>query len=717
LNSRIQVLRGIAVLGVVLMHLKLFSLPGGFLGVDIFFALSGFLLSRNLIREYEAHIVLGEKKEYFSLINFYSRRFFRIVPAAFFVASCTLLTIFFIASQEVLRRSVVDYVLALLFSINFRLIQQQTDYFASTDLVSYFQHYWSLASEEQFYILLPIALLWALKLHGLKFRGIHLSWQARINCLVATLTITSLISSLLLQQINPVMNYFLFTSRVWEFGIGIFFAVNQTLFVAILKRFVNIIRVITYLLIVSCFVFLTPESPKLIFVSVVLILSVSSCLTVSDIDSSSLSFTRVFMPFKRMLTRTGDVSFSLYLWHWPVILISGLLFPGFEGSVVWHLFQLVLIYVLSAFTYKYIEQRFRGKKLNRKTKAAFTRFLRNFRHDIVSSSGLRKVSVMLILLSLVLNFGYLHKTSSDYWDDVSAQVQMIAPESMDSNLSADSDQQNLDYNSYVKEMVVKALAKSSVTQAEADLVSGLIEERNNLWRNSCQIPMSVKFAACADQNASAPRKIAFLGDSYVMPFVTLIPQILGRTWSGQNLYFGQCTFASVTPFVNGVPFDKCAEHRKNVLAFLKTDPPDAVFIAENWNTPVLGVEDGDENKRLNLLADGLRTSFKSISPDTRVFYFGTPPDADSLPSCISRAGTIKAQCFSTPISNGRARGIQSQIVKETGGVYIDPVPLLCANLSCPPIVDGVPVTYDGSHLNLQYLIKIKEYFKPFFEGL
>ena len=696
------------------MHLKLLPLSGGFLGVDIFFALSGFLLSRNLIREYETHIILGEKDKYFSLLNFYARRFFRIFPAALFVASCTLLVIFFFASQEVARRSIVDYFFALLFIINFRLIQQQTDYFASTDLISYFQHYWSLASEEQFYILLPISLLWALKLHGLKFRQKHLSWQSRINYLVVTFTICSLVSSFLLQQVNPVMNYFLFTSRIWEFGIGILFAVNQTSISRVINRHVFVIRLVTYFLIWISFVFVTPGSPYLLFVTLLLIIFVSACLASSETDGSTSKLSELLVPLRAVLRRTGDVSYSLYLWHWPVILISGLFLPSLVDSKVWTVFLLAVTYLLSFITYKFIEQRFRGRKLNKKTKSAFKRIFQNMKHDVKTSSSFRKVVVGIILLTMALNLGYLHKTSSDHWDNVARQTEQTLPERLDSNFNVEADPESQDFEDFLKQSISDALLKTNVTEAEEVYISNLIEDRNNLWSKSCEAPMSLGFAACTDQNTEAPKKIVFVGDSYVVPFYSLIPQILGKSWEGQNMYFGQCTFASVIPLVNGAQFDKCTKHRSLMLQYLKTTPPDAVFIAENWNTPVNGVDDGDENKRVSLLAEGLRTSLQKLAPSTKIYYFGTPPDADSLPSCITRDGAIKSQCISSPSSSGKSRSIQSQIIREAGGTYIDPVPMLCANLACPPIIAGIPVSYDGSHLNLQYLNKVKDYFKSFF---
>ncbi len=714
MNSRIQALRGVAVLGVVVMHLKLFPLAGGFLGVDIFFALSGFLLSRNLIREYEEHIVLGEKDKYFSLLNFYTRRFFRIFPAAFFVASCTLLVIFFFASEEVARRSLVDYFFSLFFIINFRLIQQQTDYFASTDLVSYFQHYWSLASEEQFYILLPISLLWALKLHGFKFRNRHLSWQSRINYLVLVLTVCSLFSSFLLQQINPVMNYFLFTSRIWEFGIGILFAVNQKLIARLLNRYVAVIRLLTHIVIWISFVFLAPESPYLLVVSLFLIVFVSAYLAISETDRPLSRLSVLVAPIRTALRRTGDISFSLYLWHWPVILISALLLPSLVDSKTWHVFLLVATYVLAIITYGAIEQRFRGRKLNKKTKKSFTRIFQNMKHDIKTSSGFRKVIVGLILLTMAFNLGYLHKTSSEHWENVSGQIESTSPESMGSNFSIDAQPDVQNYEDYLKVSISQAMLKTNVTEAEEVIISNLIKDRNNLWSKSCPTPMNLGFNACTDQNTNAPKKIVFLGDSYVVPFFSLIPEILGNSWEGQNMYFGQCTFASVIPLVNGTQYDKCTKHRTMMLEYLESSPPDVVFIAENWNTPVSGVDEGDENSTVSKLADGLRISLKKIAPSTRIFYFGTPPDADSLPSCITRDGAIKAQCISSPSSSGKSRNVQSQIIREAGGTYIDPIPMLCANLACPPIINGVPVSYDGSHLNLQYLTNIKDYFKRFF---
>jgi peptidoglycan/LPS O-acetylase OafA/YrhL len=701
------------------MHLEFFPLSGGFLGVDIFFVLSGFLLSRNLIREYESNVILNKSDQYFSIINFYWRRFFRIVPAAVFVASITLASVFAIASPAVTKNAIVDYLYVLFFAINFRLIQQQTDYFLSSDLVSFFQHYWSLASEEQFYIILPLILLLTLKKHDLRFNGRHVAWRTRLNIAISVLTVISFLLAVVLQEINQIMNYFLFLTRIWEFGFGILVAINQSEIKIRIKKVSKSIHYGTYLLILSAYFLLDPTSSSSMIISLIIVISVSLFLAQSDVETNATKkkrFPFVLEPLNRILIKTGDVSFSLYLWHWPVILLSRIYFSEFEDYNFMKVLQLILTYILALITYSQIEQRFRKVKLRDQARRKYKKIILNLRHDIRTSSSTRKILASLITFSVILNLGYLHKTSRDHWDSktsiLNEQLGPATPVSTEEDFPILETSSNTLYSLIRDATKLTKLSGSEIIQVES-----LVTERNKLWSGICDTQMKLDFLACFDGKQSAKRNMVYVGDSYVEPFYRSIPEFLGQEWSHEIMYFGQCTFSTVNPYVGGARLTKCIEHRQKVLAHLEKNPPDALFISENWSTPIDGINDVDEAQKIRALSEGLRISLQKISKSTQVFFFGSPPIYDSLASCSSRSGVLKPSCFSTPSSSAKARSQQSQVIREFGGVFIDPIPMLCADLSCPPVVDGTAVTYDGSHLNLSYLLKTEELFQPYFVAL
>jgi peptidoglycan/LPS O-acetylase OafA/YrhL len=147
----VEVLRTIAVVAVVISHSKL-ALGGGFVGVDIFFVISGFLITKHIHDE-----ILS--KGTFSLKSFYARRILRILPASIFVLVLTLVASFIWLSPLQMVSYAWDGLLASFSGLNYRLAVTGTDYFASTTTPSPFQHFWSLAVEEQFYLVWPLLIL------------------------------------------------------------------------------------------------------------------------------------------------------------------------------------------------------------------------------------------------------------------------------------------------------------------------------------------------------------------------------------------------------------------------------------------------------------------------------------------------------------------------------------------------------------------------------
>src|SRR4051812_10360575 len=154
----IQGLRMVAVVAVVLNHLTGHP-KGGFVGVDVFFVISGFLITGHLLREHG-------KNGTISLLDFYKRRIRRLFPAALTVTVLTLVAGYFVFSAERFKTTATDAVWATLFGANWRFINVGTDYFQAAGPVSPLQHYWSLSVEEQFYVVWPVVILTALLIAG-----------------------------------------------------------------------------------------------------------------------------------------------------------------------------------------------------------------------------------------------------------------------------------------------------------------------------------------------------------------------------------------------------------------------------------------------------------------------------------------------------------------------------------------------------------------------
>ncbi len=201
-------LRAVAVVLVIVLHFGVAAVSGGYVGVDVFFVISGFLITSLLIDE-----VRGTQRV--SILGFYARRARRILPASCLVIVVVVVVAYWQLGPLVGRTTAVDGQWASGFAANFRFIRQGTDYFASALPPSPLQHYWSLAVEEQFYV------VWPTVLFGLVLIGRRLSRSDLIMRLgLGAIIVGSLYWSIHLSRINPTNAYFSPFTRAWELGAG-----------------------------------------------------------------------------------------------------------------------------------------------------------------------------------------------------------------------------------------------------------------------------------------------------------------------------------------------------------------------------------------------------------------------------------------------------------------------------------------------------------------
>src|SRR3954454_13323763 len=209
-RPEIQALRAAAVLLVVAAHLWPSAIPGGFVGVDVFFAISGFLITSLLLREID---LTGRV----SLSGFWARRARRILPAALVtVLFCSLATMIFVPLNRWQQffgdmRASTEYVQ------NWHLAERAVDYFAADDLPSPVQHFWSLSAEEQLYLAWPVLMLWAIAVTRNRGARVQKRWLAIV---IAAVTAVSLAYSIYATSANPAAAYFVTPTRAWEFGLG-----------------------------------------------------------------------------------------------------------------------------------------------------------------------------------------------------------------------------------------------------------------------------------------------------------------------------------------------------------------------------------------------------------------------------------------------------------------------------------------------------------------
>ncbi|GHH76476.1 acyltransferase family protein [Promicromonospora soli] len=336
----IQGLRAVAVLAVVADHV-IGRPPSGFVGVDVFFVVSGYLITGLLLREYERTGTV-------SFTGFYVRRIKRIVPVAVTVLFVTVCASY-VLIQGRIRDVVVDAAAAGVFLSNWQFARIGTDYFQLDKPPSPLQHYWSLAVEEQFYMVWPWLLL-GLLLLGVRF----LRWRrehVRLVAGVAVGLITVVSFAWALQETSAVAKvaYFSTFSRAWELGLGGLVAVMAPR-LRFVSRPVRAVLAWSGLGGIVAAVLLVPEGAG--FPAPWALLPVAAtALVIAAGEGGPIA---VPVLTNRVSVYVGEISYSLYLWHWPVAVLLVSLLP--RGSALYMAVALGGTVALSAASYRWLEQ-------------------------------------------------------------------------------------------------------------------------------------------------------------------------------------------------------------------------------------------------------------------------------------------------------------------------------------------------------------------------
>jgi peptidoglycan/LPS O-acetylase OafA/YrhL len=342
-RNDVQGLRAFAVVAVIFDHLIAWP-SGGFGGVDVFFVISGFLITGILLRDHE-------KTGTISFVGFYRKRIRRIVPAATAVLIFTVAVGSFLFTKSRELQTVWDAVYSFFFMANWHFAAVGTDYFQATGPVSPLQHYWSLSVEEQFYLVWPWLILLVFFVATRFLRKPDRNRQI-IGMIMGLIVIASFGYALWETSTNPTVAYFSTISRAWELGFGALLAIASPLFRSIppvartvLGWFGLIGIVASYFVINDTLPFPAPWAAFPV---------VATGLVIASGIAGPQRF--LFPLTNRVSVFLGNISYSLYLWHFPIIIFALVLMP--DQTVAVNLVILASILAISTTSYYFIEQPF-----------------------------------------------------------------------------------------------------------------------------------------------------------------------------------------------------------------------------------------------------------------------------------------------------------------------------------------------------------------------
>lgn len=353
-RSDVQALRAVAVAGVVLFHLWPSALPGGFVGVDVFFVISGYLITGQLVGE-------ATRTGRVSLTQFWMRRIRRILPAAFTVLGACIALVVLAMPRVTWVTNLGDIRASALYVENWHLGARAVDYLASSTTPTIVQHYWSLSVEEQFYLCWPLLVLVTAWLVARAGRGRS---QRAVGVVLLAVAVASFIVSVVWTAHDSAMAFFATPTRAWEFAAGGLVAVTAPTLERLPKRTRPAIGWFGLAVVTASMFAITGAEPFPGAIAAVPVLG--AALVVAAHAESEGAWSPAWSPARLYRNRAvqwlGDNSYSVYLWHWPPI-IAG---PWIVGRPLHWSDKLVILVsslVLAALTKWLVEDPVRGAAL------------------------------------------------------------------------------------------------------------------------------------------------------------------------------------------------------------------------------------------------------------------------------------------------------------------------------------------------------------------
>ena len=640
----IQGLRGVAVLLVVIYHSGV-GLPGGFVGVDVFFVISGFVISQLLLRELQ-------QTGRVSLRDFYARRARRLLPALALVTIATLaFSILFLSpfgdQQEVVRTSQAT----TLFVANAYLFLENT-YFSLAR--NPFRHMWSLAIEEQFYLILPAALMigWKLtKRFNERRQLVVLGVGVMVVSLVSFAVGVALSFGYRLTPLPERFAFFGLPSRIWEFGVGVLLAIAP-LRAKFIKKFSAAIFLTSSIAIIWSALQLESFTPFPGYVALAPVLGTGGLIVVGQ-NSERFSKILAWSP----LAQLGDLSYGWYLWHWPFTVYCLTIWPRNNFLALVAGFASLIPTVIS---YRWLEQPIR-------------------RNDQISGS--RAIRLAAICVVVPLGFGLIVERIADTHLGLSQpEVVSRAGIADDCGFTVDSNQWSEERCTFrVKNSKGKIfLFGDSQARAFAD---GVIKSGNELGYD-----VAVLATAGCPMATRAPLGVSWCEDiqSRLVELTQGCVYQEGWTW-GSNWCAGETTVKPVLVIIgNSVTRYMVDEYR------LPTDD---------------GGLPQDSASRVNSIVSATQEMIAKINEQnvsTLLIHESPSVFIDAEISLLQPKSKIEARGYSEQISRNTVVDALDRALANTESVAtFDPASIICGADLCDPVKDGEIIYYDSSHLNVK----------------
>ena len=670
----VEGLRAVAVLLVVLNHLGVPGFDGGFIGVDVFFVISGYLITTLLAAEYAEKADKHGGQGSISIPNFYLRRARRILPAALTVILAILAASRLLLNPLRVQQVQHDALWTLLFGANINSIAQATDYFSQWAAPSPFQHYWSLAVEEQFYFVWPALFLLLTRRSALRMFGVSFPWRARLLIAVGALGVASLSWSIVATTDEPASAYFSTFTRVWELALGALIGIGA-------RRTAQLGHTLAglcsfggaALLVIACRLIGTstsfPGSAALLPTLATMLLILGGLTGRRPWPNHMLCL--------RPLRFLGRISYSVYLWHWPLIVFALALYPTALDGAAARLGIVVLTLVLSTLSFYLVEQPGRGISFARSGRKGSRPVLR---------LGSAVAGACVLVATFVGALSFLSVASRG-----AAEAAVASPAMPRSTTKAFA-RGGAGYPGVLRVWQVKVRAGLAIQTLPSNL-QPLQPHLDRYIEPYCNPKVAgIVAGECVVGRGRSGKTAVLTGDSHAGMFQLAVARALGRrAWRIHVFQRGHCGWAgSVGPRLPVSP-SECRVYQAEALARIRALHPDVLVLSEaDVVTPY----------RTRPQISAALASFSKLAG--RVVVLGHTPTTPPFDLCLSGSTDI-SRCVGMLTRSYRSDTLlEKSLARRAGATFVDTSSWFCTRIAggiaCPPVIDSAPVWRDGSHV-------------------
>ena len=658
-RPEIDGVRALAVVTVVAYHAGVPGFGGGFVGVDVFFVISGFLITGLLAGEVE-------RSGRLSVAGFYGRRARRLLPVAAVVTMATVVVGWWVLSPLDRGDLSADALATSTYTINLRLAAQQYDYLRADLFPSAFQQFWSLAVEEQFYLVWPLV-LWAV------LRGAAAGRRAALA--VAGLVAASFVVSLRWTESAPEWAFFSLPARAWQLGLGALLALGWSRVERVDERIRTVAQILGLVAIAVAVVGLSSGRAWPGWWA--LLPTVATLLVLVGPPAGQAAVRLGAAPLRWV----GVRSYSWYLWHWPAMVFAAAALDRDVGgwpAVVAGVATLAMAHV----TYTWVEQPVRRAPA------------------LVASPRTSVALGLAVTVVLAGSFAVLHVTRADVLgpgDSVADGGDGAAP---------------ID--------AVRLDAAASTTQVPANLTPGLDAARDDapsVFADGCngdlgETPVdAARVEACTYGAADPDRTVVLLGDSHAAQWQPALAALAAD--AGVRLVVltkSACPIADLTVDnrLLGRAYTECDTWRDDAIAFLGELRADLAVVTSTSHYDARAPDDpGGEADAADWTAALTRTLGAVAATTPTVFLGDTPYPAGDVPACLAEHLTEATACTldrgQVPFDYAR---VEAQAASDAGVPLVPTVDLVCGLQRCPVIVGRYLVYRDASHLATPYVERL-----------